>query len=294
MGSLVTSLKSGYAAKAAIASAARWSPHEHRDYSIGGPNPFAESPLRRHTWAFDRLKDLPGMHLDIGCNQGSFTGNFAATTGRECVAVDVDRNDLGVARLLHPGIGIVAVDASPGLPFRSAAFQSVSLLDVLEHVSDDAGLLAETARVVVPGGTVVVSVPARHVFSMLDPDNAGFRFRRLHKAAWSVRFGTALYQDRFVDRSDGMFGDVAACRGQHENYDPARVAELFGAAGLLIQEMAGSGFWFRWLQMGALVLGRSGGWCDRAIVADGDRHTGSPGSGLARRANLFVVGRRPA
>ncbi len=45
------------------------------------------------------------------------------------------------------------------LPFPTAAFDRVAVLDMLEHVPDDAAFLRELARVVRPGGRLVVNTP---------------------------------------------------------------------------------------------------------------------------------------
>jgi SAM-dependent methyltransferase len=64
--------------------------------------------------------------------------------------------------------GEVAADALSGttqadatrLPFADATFDRVIASEVLEHIDDDAAALAELARVLKPGGTMAVTVPA--------------------------------------------------------------------------------------------------------------------------------------
>jgi SAM-dependent methyltransferase len=45
------------------------------------------------------------------------------------------------------------------LPFRDATFDRVAVVDMLEHVPDDAAFAAELARVTRPGGRLVVNTP---------------------------------------------------------------------------------------------------------------------------------------
>jgi SAM-dependent methyltransferase len=45
------------------------------------------------------------------------------------------------------------------LPFADAAFDRVAVVDMLEHVSDEAAFVRELARIVRPGGLLVVNTP---------------------------------------------------------------------------------------------------------------------------------------
>jgi len=46
------------------------------------------------------------------------------------------------------------------LPFRPESFELVCALDILEHLDDDAAGMSELARVISPGGKLLVMVPA--------------------------------------------------------------------------------------------------------------------------------------
>ena len=112
----------------------------------------------------------PGTRvLDLGCGGGRHA-YACARAGAQVVALDADASVLGeVVGLLAAmdksgelpaaaGFGALAADGAR-LPFAEAAFDVVLACEVLEHVADDAAVLAELARVVRPGGLVVVSVP---------------------------------------------------------------------------------------------------------------------------------------
>lgn len=56
--------------------------------------------------------------------------------------------------------GATAVHGMLGaLPYRDASFDLICAFDILEHVADDDGALAELARVAAPGACVLLSVP---------------------------------------------------------------------------------------------------------------------------------------
>ena len=63
------------------------------------------------------------------------------------------------------------------LPFEDAAFDAVSAFDVIEHCEPEATALAEVRRVLRPGGTFVMSVPA-YTWAWTDFDVANGHHRR--------------------------------------------------------------------------------------------------------------------
>jgi SAM-dependent methyltransferase len=63
------------------------------------------------------------------------------------------------------------------LPFIDAAFDLVCALDIVEHVDDDVGALSELARVLTPGGTLLVSMPLHPSLWTAFDDFVGHRRR---------------------------------------------------------------------------------------------------------------------
>ena len=103
--------------------------------------------------------------VDLGCG----TGYFAAALAQRGIAVTcvdvVPRNLVWLRRLHSPLVerGLLEpVESDLGhVPAADAAFDAGFCLEVLEHVEDDRGALAEAARVLKPGALLVVSVPNR-------------------------------------------------------------------------------------------------------------------------------------
>src|SRR5262249_27626442 len=78
------------------------------------------------------------------------------------------------------GLRNVSVGSAEALPFRDDAFDGVAALDIVEH-TDDVRTLAEIARVVRPGGVVLVHVPA-FPFLWGEHDEVNHHRRRYRRA----------------------------------------------------------------------------------------------------------------
>jgi SAM-dependent methyltransferase len=106
--------------------------------------------------------------LDLGCAFGF--GTRRAARGRLVVGIDV--NEAYIRRAARAGGGARFLRAAgERLPFADAAFDAVLCLDVLEHVADERAILCEIARVLRPGGALIVSVPHRGMLARFDSIN---------------------------------------------------------------------------------------------------------------------------
>lgn len=96
--------------------------------------------------------------LDVGCGDGVLTC-VAASRGARVVGVDPDSSMLGAARARADRAGVKA-DFLDGhierLRFADASFDAVVAVTVLCFVSDASAALREMARVLRPGGRVVL------------------------------------------------------------------------------------------------------------------------------------------
>lgn len=73
--------------------------------------------------------------------------------------------------------GIVAQASAEALPFHDAAFDLVMAMDIIEHVENDEAVLRELARVLRPGGALVLS-STLHPESWTSFDDVVGHFRR--------------------------------------------------------------------------------------------------------------------
>lgn len=108
----------------------------------------------------DLVEPRPGERvLDLGCAAGAVS-HFLASKGCEVVGVDSEPLALETARAHFPDLRFEQADVA-ALPFPDASFDKAVAADLVEHLDDDtfAGMLAETTRVLVPGGTLGLYTP---------------------------------------------------------------------------------------------------------------------------------------
>jgi SAM-dependent methyltransferase len=107
--------------------------------------------LLAHVSAGDRV-------LDLGVGDGAFAAALIAA-GARVAGADVAEEALRRARLRAPGADLRRVAEGAPLPFEEDAFDVVWAGEVLEHVADVVGLLADVRRVLRWGGTLLATTP---------------------------------------------------------------------------------------------------------------------------------------
>jgi SAM-dependent methyltransferase len=140
--------------------------------------------------------------LDVGCGTG---GNLALVEQRfpaaRTLGLDFDAGALGYCRGRRLRAGLLRGDGTR-LPLADGSVDCVTALDIVEHFDDDGAVLAELARVLAPGGQLVLSVP-------------------MHPALWSPH-------DEFLHHK--------------RRYRPGELEERLVAAGLAVERRRGFNF----------------------------------------------------
>ncbi|MCS7054884.1 MAG: class I SAM-dependent methyltransferase, partial [Thermoflexales bacterium] len=111
--------------------------------------------------------DFPAPMLDFGCGDGLFT---EAIFGKQdgIYGCDIAKGELPAAR--DSGVYRHGVQFADGhhLPYRDGAFGTVYSNSVIEHIPDPQHVLPELARVLRPGGLLVLTVPSDRFRELLD------------------------------------------------------------------------------------------------------------------------------
>ncbi|WP_418275984.1 class I SAM-dependent methyltransferase [Isoptericola jiangsuensis] len=152
------------------------------------------TPFGTLRWDVVRRRFPPASRvLEVGCGQGA-VGVRLAAAGHDYTGVELDGDSAAVAadRFVAAGLDGHVVHGSVASAGLDGGFDVVCAFEVLEHLDDDAGALAEWVRLLRPGGLVLVSTPA-----------------------WQARFGPM---------------DTAV--GHVRRYDPPHMRELLTGAGL--------------------------------------------------------------
>jgi SAM-dependent methyltransferase len=106
---------------------------------------------------FLELVPAPGRAtLDLGCGEGRVARDLAAQ-GHRVTGIDASPTMLAAARQADPAGQYTLADAA-SLPFPDASFDVVVAYNSLMDVDDMAAAVAQAARVLEPGGRLVLAV----------------------------------------------------------------------------------------------------------------------------------------
>jgi SAM-dependent methyltransferase len=139
-----------------------------------------------HWWFVARRKNIaalishilppgrPADIVDIGCGTG---GNIGSLSGEyTCTGIDQSDEAIELARSRFPQVHFVRGDGFRALRKLAPHAKLILLTDVLEHVADDAAMLARIVGTVRPGTYLLLTVPADHsLWSPHDESHGHYR-----------------------------------------------------------------------------------------------------------------------
>ncbi len=172
--------------------------------------------FRRHEVAYFNLARhcADAIVLEAGCGEGYGADLFAARA-KLVIALDYDESTVAHVGRVYPDIQAVRGNLA-ALPVRSGSVDVVANLQVIEHLWDQEGFLAECRRVLRPGGTLMVTTPNRLTFSPgLDTPLNPFHTRELapseldemlRAAGFDVDFLGGVHHGPRLTELDAAFG----------------------------------------------------------------------------------------
>lgn len=143
---------------------------------------------------------LGSRPIEIGSGVGDYAAEWAPSV-TELTASEADPDRVAVLRARfanHPGVRVRELRA----PVSEKADHSAAVAyNVLEHIADDVAALRGFARLVAPGGYVILIVPAfPFAMSRFDREIGHFRrYRRLGLAATAEAAGLQVVRLHYVN-----------------------------------------------------------------------------------------------
>ncbi|MGW0431793.1 class I SAM-dependent methyltransferase [Micromonospora sp. NPDC003197] len=109
--------------------------------------------------------DAPVSVLDVGCGDGGYLDHLAGQVGDRPVRwIGVDYSEHQLARAARLPYEFHRCDLGEGIPLPDATVDIVHAAEVIEHLYDPDLLVEECARVLRPGGHLVITTPNLHAW----------------------------------------------------------------------------------------------------------------------------------
>jgi SAM-dependent methyltransferase len=211
----------------------------------GGPNPSGAALWDEHASWWKRtftkgadpeydgeiipivVRELSGCHriLDIGCGEGQVARALAdaGSGGRAPVVVGLDPSYLQIRNALaepHAGVSYLQ-GGGERLPFPDAVFDGAFCCLSIEHADDPDAVLAEAARVLVPGGRFLLLI--NHPIHQ-GPDSGFIDDRILGERYWRV--GPYLRESVIVEEVDADVSIPFSHRPLHRYINPLAAKDV--------------------------------------------------------------------
>jgi 2-polyprenyl-3-methyl-5-hydroxy-6-metoxy-1,4-benzoquinol methylase len=130
--------------------------------------------------------------LDVACGSGYGAAILKKAGACAVTGVDISDEAVAFARLHHSADGIEFVPGDAERLLQSGPFDVVVSFETIEHIAHPKAFLAETTRLLAPGGVLIVSTPVRLRGTVEDrPANPH------HLREWSVAEFRALLCEHY-------------------------------------------------------------------------------------------------
>lgn len=161
-----------------------------------------QSATHYNQWIFSQLRPhVKGRTLEVGCGSGNFT-TLIAQHCSELLAVDLDpdyvrqtrsrlkANHTNASQQDYSHVSVITADATT--MDCAQPFDTIIMLDVLEHIKDDVAVLRRLSQMLGPDGTLIIKVPAiESLYNSLD--EAVGHYRRYTPQTLELALSKAAY-----------------------------------------------------------------------------------------------------
>lgn len=144
---------------------------------------------------------VTGRLVDLGCGKAPLFGAYRR------YATDVVWVDWADSFYPNPNLDLQA-DLNGPLPLASGAFDTVILSDVLEHISTPAELFLEMARILSPGGKILMNVP--FLYQIHESPHDYYRYTEFALRRFANISGLHVVELRSMGGSPEVFADMLA------------------------------------------------------------------------------------
>jgi SAM-dependent methyltransferase len=142
-----------------------------------------------------------GSLLDLGCGKAPLYATYAPVVS-QTVCVDWENS-------LHPNPHLdLTHDLTEPLPFASESFGTVILSDVLEHMRRPVELISEIARVLEPGGVLLMNVP--FLYWLHETPHDYYRYTRFALSGFADDAGLEVVTLRSIGGAPLVLGDLVS------------------------------------------------------------------------------------
>lgn len=135
---------------------------------------FSFEMIRRKEILLKIVNELVGTKtsvaiLECGCGPGGILGEIN-TSGHLLIGVDINFNSLVKAKTVCDSMDALLQADIERLPFQNNSFDIAYCVGVLSYLTDDKDAIKEIARVMKPGGKIIISVPNFYTLNKIfDP-----------------------------------------------------------------------------------------------------------------------------
>ena len=118
----------------------------------------------RSAWHFAKFNYIKkkikqkNIHLDIGCGSGTF---ISLLDNKMCYGIDISSKQIKYATKKYGKKNKKFYSFTKKIPFKKSFFDSISLIELIEHLSDKEiyFLFKEILRVLKPNGVIHITTP---------------------------------------------------------------------------------------------------------------------------------------